>query len=126
MWRRQCHQLHVVVREQLGRLFIGPLVAVRAQSRLINDMIRNGLSVLDCGTRVVNSLVALARRRMETELHFVDAVGEAKDWEVGALNHGDGLVALVIIFLALIVSCDWYEMSELLRGQKIIQNDALI
>ena len=75
---------------------------------------------------MVYSLLALARRSVETELHFVEAVGEAKDWEVGALNHGDGLVALIIIFLALIVSCDWYEMSELLRGQKIIQNDALI
>ena len=57
---RQSHQLNVVVREQLGRLIVGPLVAVRAQSRLINDMIRNVLSVFDCSTRVVDSLVALA------------------------------------------------------------------
>ena len=49
-----------MVREQLSGLVVGPLVAIRAQSRLINDMIRNVLSVLDRRTRVVDSLVALA------------------------------------------------------------------
>lgn len=63
---------------------------------------------------------------MEAELHFVDAVREAKDWEVCALNCGDGLVTLTIIFLALIVSSDWDEMSELLSSQKVLQKDALI
>ena len=48
-----------MVRKQLVRLVVGPLVAIRAQSRLIDDMIRNVLSVFDCSTRVVNSLVAL-------------------------------------------------------------------
>ena len=63
---------------------------------------------------------------MEAELHFVEAVREAKDWEVCALNCGYGLVTLAIIFLALIVSSDWDEMSELLSSQEVLQKDALI
>ena len=47
VWRRQRHQLNVMICEQLGRLFIGPLVAVRAQSCLVNDMIRNVLCVFN-------------------------------------------------------------------------------
>ena len=126
MWRRQCQQLHVVVREQFGRLIVGPLVAVRAQPRLVHDMIRNVLGVLDRGPRVVDSLVALAWRRMEPELHFIEAVREAEEGEVGTFDRGDGLVALAIILLALIVGCDRDEMSELLCGQKVLQQNALI
>ena len=63
---------------------------------------------------------------MESELHFVEAVGEAEDGEVGALDHRDGLIALAIIFLALIVGCDRDEMSELLCGQEVLQQNALI
>ena len=47
VWRRQRHQLYVMVCEQLGRLFIGPLVAVRAQSCLVNDMIRDVLCMFN-------------------------------------------------------------------------------
>ena len=63
---------------------------------------------------------------MEPELHFVEAVREAEEGEVGAFDRGDGLVALAIILLALIVGCDWDEMSELLGGQKVLQQNALI
>ena len=58
VWRGQGHNLHVVVREKLSRLFVGPLVAIRAQTSLINDMVGDVLCVLDGSTRVVHSLVA--------------------------------------------------------------------
>lgn len=63
---------------------------------------------------------------METELHFVEAVGEAEDGEVRAFNHRHYLVALTIIALTLIVSGDRNEVPQLLGCQHILQKDALI
>ena len=63
---------------------------------------------------------------MESELHLVQSVREAKDGEVGALDHGDSFITLAIILLTLIVGGDGDEMSQLLSSQEILQKNALV
>lgn len=47
VWRGKRHDLHVVVREQLGSLFVGPLVTIGTKSGLVDDVVSDVLSMLD-------------------------------------------------------------------------------
>ena len=70
--------------------------------------------------------MAFARRCMETELHFVDAVGEAEDGVEGALNSGDDLLARALILQTLIEGGHWNEMSELLSSDEVFKPDSFV
>ena len=101
-----------MVGDELGSLIVSVLEAVRAQAGFVHDKVRDVLCMLDGRTRMIDSLVSFIFLRLEAELNFVDAVTEAKDWEVSSFNRRDSFLKLTTS--SLIVCGDRDEVAQLL------------
>lgn len=72
---------------------IGPFEKIAAESRFINDHVRDVLCVLYRDARMIDSLMLVAVwKRVETKLNFVQIVRESKERHVSSLDHTHELV----------------------------------
>jgi len=114
----QSNSVYIIVSHNLVSLGVGPLVFVSAETGLINEEVRDVLSMLNRVLVVVDESLTFSVHGVEAELNFINTVGETEVREHGSLNLTDHLVET----MSFVTTVEGGDRNESLKRLHVVES----